>query len=115
MTDFYLKEGDTSPSITATLQDAAGNAVDLTQATEVKFHMALRPEPGEVHGTAKVSADADKVDATNGEVRYDWAATDTDTPGIYDAEWRVTWTGGRIESFPQDGYRIIEIKERLAP
>jgi len=35
---FYVKQNDTSPAMLATLQDADGNAINLTAAS-VRFHM----------------------------------------------------------------------------
>lgn len=101
--DFTLKAHDRLPSIQATLL-TAGASVDLTTATGVKFIMSTAPG-----GTPKVAAAAVIVDAVNGIVRYDWAATDTDTPGTFQAEWQVTWPGPKEQSFPTATYHTIAI------
>lgn len=98
MADFTLKSHDRLPSIQATLSS------DLTDATGVDFIM--RPASG---GAVKVNAAAVVVDATEGIVRYDWLAADTDTPGQFQAEWEVTWTGGKKQTFPTLTYHTIDV------
>jgi hypothetical protein len=105
---FYVKQNDTSPSMLATLQDADGNAVNVTGAT-IRFHMRTIGST-----TSKVDDAAVIVTADNGEVRYDWDAADTDTVGSYQAEFEVTYADGSIETFPNDGYIRIEITDDIA-
>lgn len=105
---FYIKQNDTSPSMLATLQDASGNAVDITGAS-VRFH--LKPI-----GSSAVTVDAPAtiVTALDGLVRYDWQAADTDTIGSYQAEFEVTYGDGTVETFPNDGYIRVEIISDIA-
>lgn len=100
---FFIKQNDTSPAMLATLQDANGNAVNLTGAT-VRFHM--RPV-----GSTQVMVDqaATLVTPLSGVVRYDWVGADTDTIGSYQAEFEVTYADASIETFPNDGYIRVEI------
>lgn len=100
---FYVKHNDTSPAMLATLQDAEGNAVNLTGAT-VRFHM--RSVGG---GNPVVDAAATVVTAASGIVRYNWVAADTDTAGTYQAEFEVTYADASIETFPNDGYIVVQI------
>jgi hypothetical protein len=105
---FYIKQNDTSPSIRATLKDGDEVPIDLTGAT-VRFHM--RSIGG---SSAKVDADATVVlPATAGIVQYDWDNGDTDTVGTYQAEFEVTLAGGAVETFPNNGYITIEIKDDI--
>lgn len=108
MADFTLKEGDTSPAITSTLQDAAGDAVNLTGAT-VKFIMTAKGD-----STPTVDAAATVVTPLAGVVSYSWLAADTDTAGKYEAEWEVTFSGGAKQTFPNSTYLEVVILRDLA-
>lgn len=105
---FYIKRNDTSPILNATLKDGDGAAVDLA-GTSVALKMKA------VNDTSlKVDSACTIVDASNGKVRYTWAATDTNTRGSYQAEFQVTYSGGAIETFPNDGYVSIIITDDLS-
>lgn len=105
---FYVKQNDTSPAMLATLQDADGNAVNVTGAT-VRFHMrAVGSTTVVVDEAATIVTDLD------GLVRYDWQAADTDTIGSYQAEFEVTYSDGSVETFPNDGYIRVEITDDIA-
>jgi len=105
---FYIKQNDTSPSLQATLKDGADNAVDLTAAT-VRFHMRQLGSQ-----TVKVDSAATVSDADNGVVYYQWSASDTDTIGSFEAEFEVTFSGGEIESFPNNRFIQVEITDDIA-
>jgi hypothetical protein len=46
-------------------------------------------------------------------VEYSWQAGDTATAGLFEAEFRVTYAGGRIETFPNDGFIAVRISEDI--
>lgn len=98
-----MKQFDRLPSIQTTLS-TAGAPVDLTTATSVTFIM--KPITG---GAIKVNAAATIVSLTGGIVRYDWLATDTNTAGIFNAEWQVNWPSSKEQTFPTQGYHVVEI------
>jgi hypothetical protein len=103
---FSLKQNDTSPSLQATLKDAAQNPVDLEGAT-VKLHMKS------AEGILKVNAAMTVVDQNNGIIQYDWQSGDTDTAGTYYVEFQVTYADSSVETFPNDGNKIIVIRPEL--
>ena len=114
MSDFTIKRNDLLPTLEAILKDADGNPVDLTDATDVVFHM--REEEGAGLKIDGVAASFDANPAT-GKVIYAWRTNgnkDTDTSGLFLAEFEVTWTGGKIQTFPSQGYISIQIVDDLS-
>ena len=107
--DFVIKKGDLLPVITATLKDANGAAVSLTGTA--KFIMRrVGATAAKVNAAAAI--DGDQVN-NKGKVSYTWAGTDTDTAGVYEAEWEVTFTGGKKQTFPNPEYLVIRITDDL--
>lgn len=105
---FKIKQNDTSPSLEATLKDGNGTVIDLTGAT-VNFHMR---QIGKT--TVKVDASATvSSPATSGVVEYQWTASDTDTIGVFQGEFEVTYSTGAIETFPNGSYIAIEILDDI--
>ena len=105
---FYIKQNDTSPYLLATLKDGNENLIDLTSAT-VRFHMRKIGS-----SVATVDAAAIVVSEDQGTVKYEWQAADTAQIGSYQAEFEVTYSGGAIETFPNNGYIRVEIKDDIA-
>lgn len=104
MADFVLKVGDRNPSLRCILRDAAG-AKNLAGASGVTFAMKS--------GTTVKSGAAVIEDSLGGVVRYDWAVGDTNTVGVYDAEFVVT-ESSKQQSFPNDRYISVEVKAEIA-
>ncbi len=107
--EFHLKRGNTSPSLRAILRDGAGVAVPLAGASIV-FSMAS--QKGVVAISRRAATRDDAVDV--GAVRLNWQAGDTTLAGVYNAEFEVTYAGGGIETFPNEGYLVVRVSERLA-
>lgn len=101
MADFYIKQNDTRPYLEATLQDSAGDAVNLTGAS-VRFHMG------------SIDAAATIVDAATGSVRYEWQAGDTSTTGFFNFELEATYADGGVETWPNHGTWTIQISPEIA-
>lgn len=101
--EFRLKANDTAPPLELyCLHD--GENVDITGAS-ARFHM--RP----VGGAQSVDAAATIVTAAEGLVRYSWQAADTDETGRFEAEFEITYSGGSVESFPNDGHITVIITD----
>lgn len=107
---FFWKQNDTSPALEVILRDGFGSPVDLTGATVV---LNTRLKPG---GTVKINGGTMGAvgSAVNGRQTYSPTASDTDTPGIYEAEIQTTFTNGRIRTFPSEGYFTIEVVDDIA-
>jgi len=59
-------------------------------------------------------ATASAIDLPNGKIGYTWVGTDTNTPGTYEAEFRVTPASGSPFRVPTDGYIPIIVEEKTA-
>jgi len=106
---FQIKRHDLEPSIRVTVKSkSTGLAIDLTGYTSANFIMrqadAVAP---------KVDAAAVIEDAAGGILRYDWASGDTDTAGIYDAEFSILTPGAKQRTFPGSGFIRIAIDPDL--
>jgi len=106
MADYVIKQGDTGPDIEATLSNADG-AENLSGAS---VKCIIRPTSG---GAAIVDAAASIVEAASGTVKYVLQEGDTDDAGDYLVEWEVTFSGGTIQTYPNDGYQTLLITREL--
>lgn len=107
MTTFTIKQNDRLPKLRATLLDGSGSAIDLTGAGVV---FRMRPRAG---GALKINASATVVSAAAGIAEYAWAAGDTDTAGLFDAEFVVT-LAGLAQTVPASGYVLVLVEPPLA-
>jgi len=110
MPDHTFTEGDLGDTLTATLKDEVSpDGVDLTGATEIKLVVKDRDS---VKVFDKEMSLADKV---NGKVEYKWSQGDfIEEPGVYRAKIKVFDSSNEPESFPNDGFRTIEIEEEIS-
>lgn len=107
MVDFTIKQNDTSPALQCTLQDDQGIAIDIS-GSSARFHLVNYET-----GVVKIDSAGSIVSAVDGQVKYEWITGDTDTVGIYQAEWEVTYSDGSIETFPNNQNIIINIFDDL--
>lgn len=114
MADLVMTYGDTLPELTGTVEDAAGNPVNIYGAT-VELVIRQTPYLNEP-STVLLSVTAENLDqdagGTNrGEVRYLWQAGDTllDPRQGYGVRWVVTYNSGDVETFPNDRWRSLAI------
>jgi hypothetical protein len=103
---FKIKQNDTSPSLQATLKDAALDPINLTGAT-VRLHMKS------IDGTLKIDQPMTVVTPLQGLIQYDWQAGDTDTVGTYYVEFEVTYSDASIETFPNNGSKVVSVVREL--
>lgn len=94
-----LKQNDTGIGLKATLTNVDEN-VDLTDA-DVLF----------LFGGHEIVADVE--DAENGKLFIAFNKVHTTKTGFYNAEFEVKFKDNRVETFPNDGYIKIQIKQDL--
>lgn len=105
---FYIKQNDTSPAIETILQSDDGSVIiDLTDCS-VDFHMTHSQRDVEVTGACAI------LDEEGGRVRYQWLTGDTSIAGWYRAEFEVTYSDGKIETFPNEGSIWVHVDGELA-
>lgn len=107
MDTFEMKRGDLLPEFERTLTDGTGTAVVIPVGATLKLKMRTRGSE-----TAKINANATIVNAATGEVKYTWAGTDTDTSGVYRAEFELI-TASKKTTFPNNGYILVRIRDDL--
>lgn len=105
MATFYLKRNDTAPSLLYVLSPST---IDLTGA-DVVFNMRASDKTLKIDRAAAVVVTATGTPT----VRYDWQAGDTDTSGAYLFEFEVTYSGGGVETFRNNGSDEVFILEDL--
>ena len=106
---FYIKQNDTRPDLDVFLRDDKDRTINVTGAT-VKFNMRNASD-----NIVKVNAGSvTTVSSTSGRVKYSFSTADTDTAGNFDGEFQVTFVGGQVETFPNDGYIKVIITDDVA-
>lgn len=108
MEEFRIKKGDTRPVLEAILRGSDDDPRDLSNAAGIEFHMA-DSETGDII----VNSPATIVTASEGRVQYEWASGDTDSVGLYMAEFEVSYDDGSTETFPNYGTMEVRISEGL--
>lgn len=110
---FHLKTGDTGPPLQVRFTDDEGDAIELdSEDDEVTLY--VETESGE---PVALENEAEIENGEEGVVIYEWDEQDTDTPGRYYAEFRLTFDVGeeteRVETFPNSTYITIKIQRSL--
>jgi len=88
-------QGDTGPSLLATLHDQTDTTIplNLSEATEVRFQMRKADDK-----RYTVNALASIVNAATGRVRYAWGPNDLAVPGDYEVQFEVTFVDGMVQT-----------------
>lgn len=103
--DFYIKRGDRSPEISATLRDKNGAVIDPS-GKNVLFKMRSFTTGGLI-----INDPAEVV--TGPKVRYQWQDGDTSDAGYCFAEWEMELSPGITQTFPTLGWHLIDITSDL--
>lgn len=102
MLKFTIKRGDTSPALRFALLP---DSVSLAGAT-VRFQMRARGGATVINRQAEIFSVFEPA-----VVAHFWIPSDTDTPGRYEAEFRVTYLDGSTETFPNLGFIEVFVTE----
>lgn len=105
MSDFTIKQNDTSPALVYTLGIFSEGSGILTGATAV---LNMRKPSGTVVGLAMTIEDVDGV------LKRSWGAGDLSETGTYQAEVEVTYADSAVETFPNFGYLIFKVVPEVA-
>lgn len=109
---FEVIQDALGPALEATLTKGDGTAQDLTGAT-VKLFMERRST-----GTIKINGAAAAIvaPATSGKVKYTFQGSDTDTPGVYRAQWEVSGLSPTPVRFPTEhpGWFTVVIMPKVS-
>ena len=112
MDTFKVKTGDLEPALTLQLL-SDGQPVSIHQAMNAT--VVVRAQRGAT--TPKVRRQGTILDQntaqTRGLVKLVWQPGDTDTAGTYYVEVEIEWTAGRKQTFPGDGYALMNIEADL--
>ena len=107
--EFATKQRDTYRPIKVIATQSNGLPLNLTSAT-VTFWMR---KVGTIDAE-DVVIDGNGVNVTDplrGKMQYEWASEELADLGHYEAEFRVTFEGGKRLTLPQDGYIIISVTD----
>lgn len=106
--DHVIKQGATQPALETQLT-AAGSPVNLTGKT-----VTWRMRNQETKGAVAIAGTVSVLDAATGRVRYNFAAADTATMGVFEGEFVVATGGGAPDIFPDEGFTVVRITEPAA-
>lgn len=102
-----VKQYDTYPPLSATLTDSNG-PINLSTATSVEFVMVGNKTATKVTGACAIT------NATQGQVKYQWATNDLATPDTYQVEFAIHWASG-VQKVPNTyaGNPTVEVDQDL--
>jgi lysophospholipase L1-like esterase len=100
-----LKRNDTKDTISYTVTNLDGSVVNLTGAS-IKFVMGKNK-------TLITNATATIVSAAAGTVSYTLTESDTLVAGTFNAEFEVTFSDGKVKTYPSNGYIQVKIEANM--
>ena len=106
-----VKREDDYPTLEATLTDADGEVIDLSDSgiSTIEVH-ADHAETG----TAVINSTATVVDAPVGKVEYPLSKTETILEGRHYLEFVIQYTDGRTRTVPQSGYYYLDVDQPVS-
>lgn len=104
MLKFVIKRGNTSPALRFALLP---EGVSLAGAT-VRFQMRARGGATVIDRRAEIQSLFEPA-----VVAHLWAQGETDTRGRFEAEFRVTYLDGTVETFPNLGFIEVFVTEEV--
>lgn len=95
-----LVKGDTGPDITITLYDSANNApIDVSGGSDVvRLHVVREGQTGTPVVTTIVGVKPNG--GADGVITFVWPAGALSAAGYYEAEVKITFTSGKVETVP---------------
>lgn len=106
LSNIYIAKGATAPSIQYQCNDRDGSAIDFSEAN-IEFKIQLFDLDTD-NETDKVASGVSSGDS-NGNLIYLWAEEDTDNEGVFLCRFRVEYSDGTIEYFPQYRKQMVVI------
>lgn len=109
---FTITQNDTAPPIESSLRDGSV-PIDFSNVSNVRFHMENKYH--ELVIDDDLAGRVSKVDPNTATVEYVWKddGSDTDTVGVYWAEWEVVYDDGTRETFPTGDKIEVQIVEAI--
>jgi hypothetical protein len=114
---YYIKRGVTGRTYKVLLRDANKQPVDLSLADHVNLVLRLRGQttPTLDKGATVLQVGDAQTGTDVGWVEYDWGPGDTNTSGVYDAEFALYDANGQVYArAPSDGYLEVVIQGNLS-
>ena len=114
--EFTIKQNDKKPALVATLKDEDGNVVDLSHVVAIDFKMRLRGASENKVDSHEFTYARIQGDPKDGKIQYLWQDGDTDTPGMYEAEFELIYRNDEgIQHVPTDEPFIVHVvRDRIA-
>lgn len=102
MSVFFIKKGDQAPSLRCRLLDGSLQPINLSSASSVALKMQGKSLTG-------VSSVLNEAVHGRGVVSHAWSSSDTNTPGEFRAEWKITWGSGLVQTVPSEGFFTVKV------
>lgn len=111
--DFYIGQGDLSPSIVEILEDENGNPVPQADSDGVRVRMRLvdKTRPA-IEGPAFWQDPTGTDPTLLGVAQHDWQPGETDVPGLYELQW-LTSTAGIPETYSNNKVTTVYVHPKV--